>query len=150
MEIKVIRRLGVDGKVTIIQKNKVLFFKFNFYFILVFPGGSPSEESARNAGDPSSVPGWGRSSGGGNGDPLRYSCLGIPRTEGPGRYSPWSRRHTAEQLGTHSSFTEFVSFRCGAKRFSYTSVLFQILFPCYYRILSRAPCDKFLFKNHSS
>ena len=34
------------------------------------------------------------------------------------------------------------------KQFRYThkSVLFQILFPCYYRILSRGPCDKFLFK----
>ena len=30
---------------------------------------------AYNAGDPSSVPGSGRSLGGGNGDPLQYSCL---------------------------------------------------------------------------
>ena len=40
-----------------------------------FPGGSGSKESACNAGEPGSVPGWGRSSGGGNGNPLQYSCL---------------------------------------------------------------------------
>ena len=31
--------------------------------------------SACNAGDPGSIPGWGRSSGEGNGNPLWYSCL---------------------------------------------------------------------------
>ena len=30
-----------------------------------------------NAGDTHSIPGWGRS-GGGNGDPLQYSCLENP------------------------------------------------------------------------
>ena len=29
-----------------------------------------------NAGDASSIPGWGRSPGEGNGNPLPYSCLG--------------------------------------------------------------------------
>ena len=36
-------------------------------FLLGFPGGSDSEESACNAGDAGSVPGSGRSPGGGNG-----------------------------------------------------------------------------------
>ena len=35
-----------------------------------FPGGSNSKESACNAGDPASVPGLGRSPGGGNGNAL--------------------------------------------------------------------------------
>ena len=35
-----------------------------------FPGGSDGEESTCNAGDPSSIPGWGRSPGKGNGYPL--------------------------------------------------------------------------------
>ena len=30
---------------------------------------------ARHAGDPGSIPGWGRSPGEGNGNPLQYSCL---------------------------------------------------------------------------
>ena len=31
--------------------------------------------SACNVGDPGSIPGWGRSYGEGNGNPLQYSCL---------------------------------------------------------------------------
>ena len=37
--------------------------------------GSDGKASAHNAGDPSSIPGSGRSPGEGNGNPLQYSCL---------------------------------------------------------------------------
>ena len=40
-----------------------------------FPGGSDSKASARNAGDPGSILGSGRSPGEGNGNPLQYPCL---------------------------------------------------------------------------
>ena len=40
-----------------------------------FPGGLYGEEPAYIAGDPSSIPGLGRSPGGGNGNPLQDSCL---------------------------------------------------------------------------
>ena len=40
-----------------------------------FPGGSEGKESAYNAGDPGLIPRSGRSPGGGNGNPLQYSCL---------------------------------------------------------------------------
>ena len=40
--------------------------------------GSDGKESACNAGDPSSIPGSGRSLGEGNGKPLQYSCLENP------------------------------------------------------------------------
>ena len=40
-----------------------------------FPHSSVGKESACNAGDPSSIPGSGRSPGEGNGNPLQYSCL---------------------------------------------------------------------------
>ena len=46
-----------------------------------FPDGSVGKESACNArdrGDVGSIPGSGRSPGGGNGNPLQYSCLGNP------------------------------------------------------------------------
>ena len=43
-----------------------------------FPGGSDGKESACNAGDLSSIPGLGRSPGGGRGNPLQYSCLENP------------------------------------------------------------------------
>ena len=40
-----------------------------------FPGGSDGKESAYNAGDLGSIPGWGRSPGEGNGNLLQYSRL---------------------------------------------------------------------------
>ena len=45
-------------------------------------GGSVGKESACNAGDPGSVPGSGRSPGGGDGNPLQYSCLRNPMDRG--------------------------------------------------------------------
>ena len=43
-----------------------------------FPGGSDGKEFACNVGDLGSVPGLGRSPGGGHGNPLLYSCLENP------------------------------------------------------------------------
>ena len=43
-----------------------------------FPGGSDGKESAYKAGDLGSIPGLGRSLGGGHGNPLQYSCLENP------------------------------------------------------------------------
>ena len=40
-----------------------------------FPGGSAGKGSACNAGDLGSIPGLGRSPGGGHGDPLQHSAL---------------------------------------------------------------------------
>ena len=40
-----------------------------------FPGSSVVKNLPANAGDASSIPGWGRSPGGGNGNLLQYSCL---------------------------------------------------------------------------
>ena len=60
---------------------------------LGYPGGSDGEESACSAGDLVSIPGLGRSPGGGHGNPLQYSCLENPHgqrsLEG---YSPWGRK----------------------------------------------------------
>ena len=42
---------------------------------LGFPHSSVGKESPFNAGDPGLIPGSGRSSGEGNGNPLQYSCL---------------------------------------------------------------------------
>ena len=43
-----------------------------------FPGGSVIKNSPVNAGDACLTPGWGRSPGKGNVNPLEYSCLEIP------------------------------------------------------------------------
>ena len=48
------------------------------YYTRGFPGGSVVKNPPANAedtGDMSSIPGSGRSPGGGNGNPLHYSCL---------------------------------------------------------------------------
>ena len=45
---------------------------------LGFPGGSMDKESTYNAGDPVSIPGVGRSPGGGHGNPHQYCCLENP------------------------------------------------------------------------
>ena len=39
------------------------------------PGSSEGKESAFNGADPGLIPGFGRSPGEGNGNPLQYSCL---------------------------------------------------------------------------
>ena len=49
---------------------------FGVYFGI--PGGSDGKESTCNAEDLGSIPGLGRSPGGGHGNPLQYSCLENP------------------------------------------------------------------------
>ena len=50
--------------------------------MLGLPGDSDSKESMCNVGDPDSIPGEGRSLGGGPGNPLQYSCLENPMDRG--------------------------------------------------------------------
>ena len=50
-----------------------------------FPGGSVVKNPPAKAGDTGSIPGLGRSPGGGNGNPLQCSCLGTPMDRGAWR-----------------------------------------------------------------
>ena len=50
------------------------------------------KDSPANAGEPGSIPGWGRYTGVGNGTPLLYSCLEISWTEDPGGPQPIGHR----------------------------------------------------------
>ena len=55
------------------------------WWSLIYMGflhGSDGKQSACNAGDLSSIPGSGRSPGGGNGNPLQHSCLENPMDRG--------------------------------------------------------------------
>ena len=47
-----------------------------------FPGGSDGKEPTCNAGDLGLIPGFRRSPGEGNGNPLQYSCLENPADRG--------------------------------------------------------------------
>ena len=60
----------------------VLRTKAHYFLILGFPGGSDSKGSACNPRDLGVIPGLGRSSGGGHGNSLQYSCLGNPMDRG--------------------------------------------------------------------
>ena len=50
--------------------------------LYAFPGNSDGKVSACNVEDPGSIPGWGRSPGEGNGNPLHHSCLENPMEGG--------------------------------------------------------------------
>ena len=66
-----------------------------------FPGDSDSKESACNAGDLGSIPGLGRSPGGGHGNSLQYSCLKNPHGQRSlTGYSPWG--HKESDITEHS------------------------------------------------
>ena len=60
----------------------LVYFCFYFHYSKDLPGGSDGKLSVYNAGDLGSFPGWGRSFGEGNGNPLHYSCLENPMDRG--------------------------------------------------------------------
>ena len=63
---------------TFVGKVMSLLFNMLSRLVMGFPGGSDGKASARNAGDPGSIPGLGRSPGEGNDNPLQHSCLKNP------------------------------------------------------------------------
>ena len=73
-----------------------LILNFSHYSL---PGSSDDKESSCNAGDPGLIPGSGRSSGGGDGNPLQYSCLGNPMGRGTRRATV----HEVTKSWTHLS-----------------------------------------------
>ena len=67
-----------------------------------FPGGTVVKNLLANAGDArdmSSIPGSGRSPGGGNGNPLQYSCLERPMDRG----AWWAKVHGVTKSQTQLS-----------------------------------------------
>ena len=78
-----------------------------------FPSNSDGKASACNAGDPSSIPGSGRSPGEGNGNPFQYPCLENP-TSGQRRlpgYRPWGHKESdatdhACMYSVHSNYKQ--------------------------------------------
>ena len=75
MELFIFQRDAVQN----FSNNKYLLCIINdlilLNFTLGFPDISVDKESARNAGDPGSIPGLVRSPGEGNGNPFQYSFL---------------------------------------------------------------------------
>ena len=70
-----------------------------------FLGGSDGKSSAHNEGDPGSIPGWEKSLGEGNGNPLQYSCLENSMDGG----ALWAIVHGVAKSQTRlSDFTFFI------------------------------------------
>ena len=69
-----------------------------------FPGSSVVKNPSASAGDMGSVPGLGRSPGGGNDNPLQYSCLGNHGQKSLVGYSPWVAKESdmTGQLSMHT------------------------------------------------
>ena len=57
------------------ERNNEVIRRNQWNKIQTFLGGSDGKESPCNAGDLGLILGLGRSPGGGNGNPLQYSCL---------------------------------------------------------------------------
>ena len=67
----------------ILRKHFSVFKKLNFMlFKFYLSGGSDGKASVYNEGDLGSIPGSGRSTGEGNGNPLQYYCLENPIDRG--------------------------------------------------------------------
>ena len=72
---------------------------------LDFPGGADGKESACNVGDLGSIPGLGRSPGGGHGNLLQYSHLENPHGQRSlAGYSP--RSHKESDMTERLSVTQ--------------------------------------------
>ena len=63
------------------------------------PGGSTVKNPPANAGDVGSIPGSGRSPGGGHGNPLQDSCLENPMDRG----AWWATAHGVAESQTRLS-----------------------------------------------
>ena len=55
------------------------------YIYIGLPDGAVVKDPPANSGDMGSITGSGRSPGEGNGNPLKYSCLGNPMDRGAWR-----------------------------------------------------------------
>ena len=72
--------------------------------------GKESTYSARDARDWGSVPGSGRSPGGGHGHPLQYSCLENSQGQRSlAGYSPWGHKESDMTGGTMHTHTTKIS-----------------------------------------
>ena len=65
-----------------------------------------SKDLPATAGDSISIPGWGRFPGGGHGNLLQYSCLGIPWTEEPGGLQSMGSQRVRHDLAIEHEHTQ--------------------------------------------
>ena len=84
MRTKILERLRLDKQ----------------WYVIGLPRWLIGKESAWGAGDGSSIPGSGRSPGGGNDSSLQYSCLADPMDRGAWRPTVRRLQRVGPNLGT--------------------------------------------------
>ena len=91
------------------------------YMSLGPPGGSVGEESACNGGDTGSIPGSGRSPGGGHGYLLQYSRLENPMDRGAWRATVHRiTKSQTQRLSTHMhTHVNCISMKLGGETWLY-------------------------------
>ena len=124
---------------TYIFTLSIFLFKYTWFGL---PSGHPDLGSvvknplanAGDVGDAGSTSGFRRSPGGGNGNPLQYSCLENPRSLAGNRPQCRKESDTSKRLSIHAYwFTMCVNFCYIAKWFSYMYILLKyILFPLWF------------------
>ena len=72
---------------------------------LGFPGSSVVKDLPANTGDMGWIHSWGRSAGGGYGNPLQYSCLENPMDKGAWQATVHGVAKSQAQLSTHTPFS---------------------------------------------
>ena len=66
-----------------------------------------------NEGDAGSIPGWGRATGEGNGNPLLYSCLGNPMGKETCRATVHGVIKSWTQISNYNNDNNKVFSKCG-------------------------------------
>ena len=98
---------GIASRREVLEVRRlVLQSSHCIYNHVAFLGGSDLREFTCNAGDLDLIPGLGRSSGGGHGNPLQYPCLKNPHGQRSlAGYSPLGCKELdrTEQLSIHTA-----------------------------------------------
>ena len=102
------------------------------------PGGSEGKASACNAGDLGSIPGSESFPGGGNGNPLQYSCLQNPMDRGAWRATVHG---VAESRTRLSDFTHSLTLRPWSGLFRWDSTSIATNEQCHQRLLHLQVCN---------
>ena len=95
--------LPTSVKFKVVSSGSFPLFLGKEYLVLRgFPGGSVVKNSPTNEGDADLIPGSGRSPGGGNSNPLQYSCWNNPMDRGAWRATVHGITKSQTQLSMHA------------------------------------------------
>ena len=107
------QRLEAESEMVKMENSENKTFKAEISnYLRGFPGGLDGKESACNAGDLGLIPGSRRFPGGGNSNPLQYSCWRIPWTEEPGGLQSMGLHRVGHDWATFTNSLQCSPERC--------------------------------------